>query len=122
MQRKKLYGVFGWSAQGQILGYIEKSFDMSWATNAVRVWSFKDAQAILKGLQKERRCKASLFLIRVSRANKHFRMQWHKWGPVWARTSGKSIGKWHYRNVFFDPVEKEKENESGTECQESNGS
>lgn len=61
-----LYGIFKKCPDGQILGYRENSFCMSWCSSTVRLWAFPEVVRIFESLKS----RDGVFIYRLTRKSK----------------------------------------------------
>ena len=111
---EKKYGIFKYK-NGQLLGYVEHSFEMSWQPNLVRQWTYEDA---LYNWNRCRKRNKQAFIAKISggtlpsvlkRTVKHYKINWKTREDIMMKDI-KKYGfprKFNRRNVAFIEVSNE---------------
>lgn len=96
MQPKKIYGIFKRDEKGNLLGYVENSFSMSWEKDSVRVWRKNDGPAIFQADFRAKKNKEKAFLVRLNSKSSPVTINgWKPMGPQY------TAPKRQWRNAPF---------------------
>ena len=99
MEYRKQYGIFYLKEDRTLMGYVEMSYQLQWATDYVRSWDKKGAMFQLK-TSKQLYPETNPFILRLTRKNLPYglKIDWAQYNEN-NRISRKS---WVLRNVPFD--------------------